>query len=239
MLFRSLRLILGETQADDGTIRMPNRASLGAVSQEAPGGDETPIDHVLSADLERAALLAERETHPDPVRAGEIELRLIEIEAHAAPARAARILAGLGFDHEAQQRPLSSFSGGWRMRVALAGTLFSNPDLLILDEPSNHLDIEAMIWLTEHLKKFRKTVLMVSHDRDLLNDVCDRIVHIDQQKLVTYQGNYDRFERTRAERLEQDAAQQAKAAAQRKHMQAFVDRFRAKASKAQIGRAHV
>ena len=150
----------------------------------------------------------------------------------AAPARAAAILHGLGFDNAAQARPCGEFSGGWRMRVALAGTLFSDPDLLILDEPSNHLDLEAQLWLTEHLQRFRHTLLMVSHDRDLLNDVCDHIVHIDQQKLVTYNGNYDRFERTRAERLEHDAAQQAKIAAQRKHMQAFVDRFQAKASKA-------
>ena len=148
------------------------------------------------------------------------------------PSRAASILNGLGFDNAAQARPCGEFSGGWRMRVALAGTLFSDPDLLILDEPSNHLDLEAQLWLTEHLKRFRHTLLMVSHDRDLLNDVCDHIVHIDQQKLVAYTGNYDFFERTRAERLANDAAQQAKIAAQRKHMQAFVDRFKAKASKA-------
>ena len=157
----------------------------------------------------------------------------------SAPSRAASILNGLGFDNAAQARPCGEFSGGWRMRVALAGTLFSNPDLLILDEPSNHLDLEAMLWLTEHLQRFRHTLLMVSHDRDLLNDVCDHIVHIDQQKLVTYNGNYDRFERTRAERLEHDAAQQAKIAAQRKHMQAFVDRFKAKASKARQAQSRI
>jgi ATP-binding cassette subfamily F protein 3 len=166
------------------------------------------------------------------VRLAEIHMRLEEISAASAPARAASILNGLGFDNAAQGRPCGEFSGGWRMRVALAGTLFSDPDLLILDEPSNHLDLEAQLWLTEHLKRFRHTLLMVSHDRDLLNDVCDHIVHIEQQKLVTYTGNYDTFERTRAERLENDAAQQTKLAAQRKHMQAFVDRFRYKASKA-------
>jgi ATP-binding cassette subfamily F protein 3 len=166
------------------------------------------------------------------LRLADIHMRLDEIGAAAAPARAAAILNGLGFDTAAQARPCGEFSGGWRMRVALAGTLFSDPDLLILDEPSNHLDLEAQLWLTEHLKRYRHTVLMVSHDRDLLNDVCDHIVHIDQQKLVSYSGNYDTFERTRAERLENDAAQRAKNEARRKHMQAFVDRFRAKASKA-------
>jgi ATP-binding cassette subfamily F protein 3 len=187
---------------------------------------------VLAADVERTALLAEAETCHDGVRLAEIHMRLDEIGAAAAPARAASILNGLGFDTEKQSRPCGEFSGGWRMRVALAGTLFSDPDLLILDEPSNHLDLEAQLWLTEHLKRYPHTLLMVSHDRDLLNDVCDHIIHIDQQKLVTYTGNYDTFERTRAERLENDAAQRAKTEAKRKHMQAFVDRFKAKATKA-------
>ena len=200
--------------------------------QDPPGGDIPVLDAVLAADVERTALMAEAETSQDGLRLAEIHMRLDEIGAASAPSRAAAILSGLGFDNEAQSRPCGEFSGGWRMRVALAGTLFSDPDLLILDEPSNHLDIEAMMWLTEHLRRFRNTLLMVSHDRDLLNDVCDHIVHIDQQKLVPYTGNYDFFERTRAERLANDAAQQAKIAAQRKHMQAFVDRFKAKASKA-------
>ena len=207
--------------------------------QDPPGGDITVLDAVLAADVERTALLAEAETCHDGLRLAEIHARLDEIGAASAPARAASILHGLGFDNDAQARPCGEFSGGWRMRVALAGTLFSDPDLLILDEPSNHLDLEAMLWLTEHLQRFRHTLLMVSHDRDLLNDVCDHIVHIDQQKLVTYNGNYDRFERTRAERLEHDAAQQAKIAAQRKHMQAFVDRFKAKASKARQAQSRI
>ena len=227
-----LRLILGETQADDGTIRMPNRASLGAVSQEAPGGDETPIDHVLSADLERAALLAEREAHPDPVRAGEIELRLIEIEAHAAPARAARILAGLGFDHEAQQRPLSSFSGGWRMRVALGAQLFRQPDLLLLDEPTNHLDLEATIWLQGFLATYPGTLLLVSHDRELLNESVTHILHLDQLKLRLFTGGFDRFAAALAEERARLTAEAEKIETKRKHMQSFVDRFGAKASKA-------
>mgnify|MGYP001809792977 FL=1 len=227
-----LRLIQGQIEADSGEINLMGRTRVGSVPQDPPGGDIRVIDAVLAADVERSALLAEDATCQDGVRLAEIHARLEEIGAAAAPSRAASILNGLGFDNEKQSRPCGEFSGGWRMRVALAGTLFSSPDLLILDEPSNHLDVEAMIWLTEYLKRFRNTVLMVSHDRDLLNDVCDHIVHIDQQKLVAYTGNYDFFERTRAERLVNDAAQQAKVAAQRKHMQAFVDRFKAKASKA-------
>ena len=227
-----LRLIQGQIEADSGEINLMGRTRVGSVPQDPPGGDISVIDAVLAADVERSALLAEDATCHDGVRLAEIHARLDEIGAAAAPSRAASILNGLGFDNDKQSRPCGEFSGGWRMRVALAGTLFSSPDLLILDEPSNHLDVEAMIWLTEYLKRFRNTVLMVSHDRDLLNDVCDHIVHIDQQKLVPYTGNYDFFERTRAERLANDAAQQAKVAAQRKHMQAFVDRFKAKASKA-------
>ena len=227
-----LKLIQGQYEADGGEINLMGRTKIGSVPQDPPGGDISVIDAVLAADVERTALLAEAETSEDGMRLAEIHLRLEEIGAASAPSRAASILNGLGFDNEKQSRPCGEFSGGWRMRVALAGTLFSDPDLLILDEPSNHLDVEAMMWLTEHLKRFQHTLLMVSHDRDLLNDVCDHIVHIDNQKLVSYTGNYDFFERTRAERLANDAAQQAKIAAQRKHMQAFVDRFKAKASKA-------
>ena len=227
-----LKLIQGQYEADGGEINLMGRTKIGSVPQDPPGGDISVIDAVLAADVERTALLAEAETSEDGMRLAEIHLRLEEIGATSAPSRAASILNGLGFDNEKQSRPCGEFSGGWRMRVALAGTLFSDPDLLILDEPSNHLDVEAMMWLTEHLKRFQHTLLMVSHDRDLLNDVCDHIVHIDNQKLVSYTGNYDFFERTRAERLANDAAQQAKIAAQRKHMQAFVDRFKAKASKA-------
>ena len=227
-----LKLIQGQYEADGGSVQLSGSNRIGSVPQDPPGGDITVIDAVLAADVERTALLAESETCEDGFRLADIHARLDEIGSASAPSRAAAILNGLGFDNQAQARACGEFSGGWRMRVALAGTLFSNPDLLILDEPSNHLDIEAMLWLTEHLRRYRHTLLMVSHDRDLLNDVCDHIVHIDQQKLVAYTGNYDFFERTRAERLANDAAQQAKVAAQRKHMQAFVDRFKAKASKA-------
>jgi len=227
-----LKLIQRQLEADSGTINLMGRTRIGSVPQDPPGGDISVLDAVLAADVERSALLAEAETSQDGVRLADIHMRLDEINAASAPSRAASILNGLGFDNEMQARPCGEFSGGWRMRVALAGTLFSDPDLLILDEPSNHLDLEAMLWLTDHLKKFRNTLLMVSHDRDLFNDVCDHIVHIENEKLVSYTGNYDFFERTRAERMANDAAQQARIAAQRKHMQAFVDRFKAKASKA-------
>jgi ATP-binding cassette subfamily F protein 3 len=234
-----LKLIQGELESDAGGVSITGRTRIGSVPQDPPGGDVSVLDAVLAADVERASLLAEVETCHEGLRLAEIHNRLEEIGAAAGPARAAAILNGLGFDTAAQARPCGEFSGGWRMRVALAGTLFSDPDLLILDEPSNHLDLEAQLWLTEHLKRFPHTVLMVSHDRDLLNDVCDHIVHIDQLKLVSYSGNYDTFERTRAERLENDAAQQAKIAARRKHMQAFVDRFRYKASKARQAQSRI
>ncbi|HYC64571.1 MAG TPA: ATP-binding cassette domain-containing protein, partial [Reyranellaceae bacterium] len=179
-----LKLIQGELESDAGGISITGRTRLGSVPQDPPGGDISVLDAVLAADVERASLLAEAETCHDGLRLAEIHVRLEEIGAAAGPARAAAILNGLGFDNAAQARPCGEFSGGWRMRVALAGTLFSDPDLLILDEPSNHLDLEAQLWLTEHLKRFPHTLLMVSHDRDLLNDVCDHIVHIDQLKLV-------------------------------------------------------
>jgi ATP-binding cassette subfamily F protein 3 len=227
-----LRLIQGETQPDAGTLRLRKGARIGWVAQEAPGGDATPRAVVLAADRERARLLASAETARDPHAIAEIQTRLADIDAHAAPARAAVILSGLGFDEEAQQRPLSSFSGGWRMRVALASVLFAEPDLLLLDEPTNHLDLEASLWLEDYLCRYRHTLLLVSHDRNLLNRVPERIVHLDQLKLTTYAGGYDDFERTRAERLTLQAKERTRIEARRKHMQAFVDRFRYKASKA-------
>ncbi|MEO8559785.1 MAG: ABC-F family ATP-binding cassette domain-containing protein [Rhodospirillales bacterium] len=227
-----LKLIAGELSVDGGSVNVRPGARLGRMAQEAPDGPESLIDTVLAADLERARLLHEAETETDPMRIAEIHMRLADIGAHAAPARAARILAGLGFDHEAQQRPCSSFSGGWRMRVSLAAALFAEPDLLLLDEPSNHLDIEARLWLESYIKAYPYTLIMVSHDRDLLNASVEQIVHIDGGKLVSYSGGYDDFERMRRERVAGLSAAQVKQEAQRKHLQAFVDRFRAKASKA-------
>ncbi|MBX6368642.1 MAG: ABC-F family ATP-binding cassette domain-containing protein [Rhodospirillales bacterium] len=226
-----LDLIRGALQPDAGEIRMRRNARIGFVAQEAPAGDATPLDVVLAADTERAALEAEL-AEASGTRAAEIHARLHEIGAHAAPARAATILAGLGFDAGMQGRPMASFSGGWRMRVALAAALFSEPDLLLLDEPSNHLDLEAALWLEDYLRRWPRTLIVVSHDRGLLNGIATHILHLENQRLATYSGDYDTFVRTRAERLAHDAALAAKQEAQRARLQAFIDRFRAKASKA-------
>ena len=227
-----LRLISGELAPDGGEVRLVGRGRLGHIAQHAPSGDASLIDTVLAADKERSALLAELETCDDAARIADIHERLRSIEAHSAPARAARILSGLGFSEERQQEPCSSLSGGWRMRVALAALLFSEPDVLLLDEPTNHLDLEATLWLESYLGSFPGTLFIVSHERSLLNTVVNRIAHLEGGKLTLYSGNYDRFERTRRERLEREAATNAKITAQRRHMQAFVDRFRYKASKA-------
>lgn len=226
-----LKLILGIHTMDGGTIRLANRARMGSVAQEAPAGDVTPIEVVLAADAERSALLAEAE-HAAPERLGEIHDRLITIDADSAAARAGAILAGLGFDDRAQNQPMSSFSGGWRMRVALAAALFAAPDLLLLDEPTNHLDLEATLWLETWLARFGGAVLMVSHDRDLLDRAVDSIAHLDRGKITLTPGGFAEFVRIRTERAEQQNRAAAKIAEQRAHMQSYVDRFRAKASKA-------
>lgn len=226
------RLITGESAPESGEIRMPKGLRIGGVAQEAPGTEETLLEVVLAADTERALLLAEAETASDPLRIAEIHTRLADIDAHTAEARAARILAGLGFDAEAQARPCSAFSGGWRMRVALAAVLFSEPDLLLLDEPTNYLDLEGTLWLESYIARYPHQVLLISHDRDLLNKAVDSIVHLDQLKLTFYRGGFDSFDRQRREALMLQEKSREKQEAQRKHMQAFVDRFRAKASKA-------
>ncbi len=227
-----LALILGEIHADSGTIETPKRWRIGCVAQEAPGGDTTPLEAVLAADTERAALLAEAEHASDAHRIAEIYERLNDIDAHAAPARAATVLAGLGFDEAMQNRPLSSYSGGWRMRVALAAVLFSQPDLLLLDEPTNHLDLEATLWLETYLQSWPNALILVSHDRNILNSCVTHTLHLDERRLTLYGGNYDRFEQLREEKRLHLAAEAARVDAQRKHIQAFVDRFRAKATKA-------
>ncbi len=234
-----LKLITGDIHPEGGSIRLQNGAKLGVLPQEAPGGPESLLQTVLDADIERRDLLIEAETAEDPNRIAEIHIRLADINAHTAESRAAKILMGLGFDHEAQARPCSSYSGGWRTRVALAATLFAEPDLLLLDEPSNYLDLEATLWLESFLRNYPRTLIIVSHDRDLLNNVVGTIVHLEQLKLVKYTGNYDFFEKTRAERLALDAAMAKKQEAQRKHLQSFVDRFRAKASKARQAQSRV
>ncbi len=226
------KLIAGDLHADDGTISLPRRARLGRVEQEAPGGPGKLVDFVLEADLERASLLTEAETATDPHRIAEIQTRLVDIDAHAAPAQAAAILSGLGFDSVAQERSLSEYSGGWRMRVALAAVLFSAPDLLLLDEPTNYLDLEGTLWLVDYLQRYQGTILVISHDRDLLDAVADHILHLDQAKLTLWRGNYSSFEKQRREQQAIQVKLQKKQEDQRKHLQAFVDRFRAKATKA-------
>ena len=226
-----LKAIAGELAIDDGEIRLAARAKLGQVKQEAPEGDKSLVDIVLEGDPERLSLLAAIETAP-PERLAEIHERLLTIDADSAPARAATILAGLGFDVAAQARPVGSFSGGWRMRVSLATALFSAPDLLLLDEPTNHLDLEATLWLETWLAKFPGAAIVVSHDRGLLDRCVDSIAHLDRGKISVTPGGYDEFVRIRTERAAQQAAAAAKIMVQKAHMQAYVDRFRFKASKA-------
>ena len=226
------RMIAGDLHPESGTLQIPNRMRLGQVEQEAPGGPQTLIDFVLDADHERAELMREADVATDPHRIAEIHTRLVDIEAHAAPSRAATILQGLGFDEAAQNRALSEFSGGWRMRVALAAVLFTRPDLLLLDEPTNYLDLEGTLWLIDYLATYPATVLIISHDRDLLDAVCDHILHLDQAKLSLWKGNYDSFETQRREQQAIQAKHIKKQEEQRKHLQSFVDRFRASATKA-------
>ena len=227
-----LKLILGEVAPDMGEIARPARWRVGAVAQEAPGGRDSLLETVLAADIERTRLLSESETENEPHKLGDIHARLESIQAYSAPARAASILAGLGFSAEAQQKPCAEFSGGWRMRVALASALFAAPDLLLLDEPTNYLDLEGVLWLEDFLRRYRGTVVIVSHDRDLLNTAAEFILHLEHGRLTLYTGGYDSFIETRAAKRALDQAFAKKQEAQRKHMQAFVDRFRYKASKA-------
>jgi ATP-binding cassette subfamily F protein 3 len=230
-----VRVIAGLLEPDEGSADMPRGARIGYIAQEAPAGDSTPLETVLAADTERAALLTEAEAFDGTGcmdRLGEVHDRLIAIDAYAAPSRAARILVGLGFDEEAQSRPLDSFSGGWKMRVALAALLFSQPDLLLLDEPSNHLDLEAVMWLEDFLKSYRATIVVVSHERDFLNNVVDHILHLQGGKTTLYPGGYDAFERQRAERMAQLAAAKANQDTQRAKLQEYIARNSARASTA-------
>jgi len=233
------RLIRGEWILDEGEIEIPRGARIGGVAQEVPSGPETLIDTVLAADIERTALLAESETATDPHRIADIHTRLADIDAYSAEARAASILHGLGFSSADQQRPCSDYSGGWRMRVALAAVLFSAPDFLLLDEPTNYLDLEGAIWLENYLVRYPHTVLIISHDKGLLNRSVTSILHLDQQKLTLYTGNYDTFENTRRAKLEQLVAQKKKQDLQRDHMQSYIDRFRYKASKAKQAQSRI
>jgi ATP-binding cassette subfamily F protein 3 len=227
-----MKVMIGSLEADDGELEKPRNLRIGYIAQEAPSGSATPIETVLAADTERAALLHEAEHCEDPHHIGEIHERLNAIDAHSAPARAARILVGLGFDEEMQGRPLDSYSGGWKMRVALAALLFSEPDLLLLDEPSNHLDLEATLWLENFLKNYPAMMVVISHERDLLNNVVDHILHLEGGKTTLYTGGYDSFERQRAERIAQLAAAKAQQDVQRAKLQDYIARNSARASTA-------
>jgi len=227
-----MKAVIGLIDPDEGSIDMPRRTRLGYIAQEAPTGTATPFETVVAADVERAQLMEEAEACGDPHRLGDIHDRLLAIDAYTAPARAARILLGLGFDEAMQSRPLDSYSGGWKMRVALAALLFSGPDLLLLDEPSNHLDLEATLWLENFLKSYTGTLVVISHERDLLNTVVDTILHLEGGKIALYSGGYDSFERQRAERAAQIAAAQAAQDAQRARLQDYVARNSARASTA-------
>jgi ATP-binding cassette subfamily F protein 3 len=235
-LFRAIR---GELATESGSITVPSRWRVGSLAQEAPDGPESLIEVVLKADLERDTLLREAETASDAHRIAEIQTRLVDIDAHSAPARAAAILSGLGFSTADQARPVGEFSGGWRMRVALAATLFAVPDLLLLDEPTNYLDLEGTLWLEDHLAHYPRTVIVISHDRDLLETSVDQILHLDRGKLTLYRGGYSSFEEQRAQREMLDAKQAKRQEAERKRLQAFVDRFKAKASKARQAQSRV
>ena len=234
-----LRLITGELSPGEGDIEIPRRWSIGITSQEAPHGPRNLVDTVMAADRELVALMAEAETATDPERIAAIHTRLADKDAHTAVARAAVILAGLGFDEAAQQKPCDDYSGGWRMRVALAGLLFTQPELLLLDEPTNHLDLEATIWLEDYLAHYPGTILLVSHDRDLLNRAVDEILHLENGKMTLYSGGYDRFEETRRMRLEQSEKLRAKQSLKRAEMESFIARFRAKASKAKQAQSRI
>jgi ATP-binding cassette subfamily F protein 3 len=226
------RLIRGELALEGGEIALPSRARIGGVAQEVPSSATSLLDTVLAADEERAALMAEAETAHDPHRIADIQHRLADIDAWSAEGRASSILRGLGFEPEDQKRPCSDFSGGWRMRVALAGVLFAQPDLLLLDEPTNYLDLEGALWLESYLAKYPHTVIIISHDRGLLNRAVSSILHLENRKLTYWSGPYDQFARSRAELRAVQAAEAKKQEARRAHLQSFVDRFKAKASKA-------
>ncbi|MDW4548689.1 ABC-F family ATP-binding cassette domain-containing protein [Defluviimonas sp. D31] len=226
------RLIRGELALEGGEIALPSRAKIGGVAQEVPSSSTSLLDTVLGADTERAGLMAEAETATDPHRIAEIQARLADIDAWSAEARASAILKGLGFDNDDQRRPCSDFSGGWRMRVALAGVLFAQPDLLLLDEPTNYLDLEGALWLESYLAKYPHTVIIISHDRGLLNRAVGAILHLENRKLTFWSGPYDQFARQRAALRAVQAAEAKKQDARRAHLQSFVDRFKAKASKA-------
>lgn len=226
------KMIQGVYHCDSGKVQVQKDARIGVVAQEVQEIEKTPLEFVLDADQERKDLLHAVETEQDPMKLADIHMRLCEIDAYSAPAEAAKILVGLGFNEEDQNRPLKNFSGGWRMRVALGAALFSKPDLLLLDEPTNHLDLESVVWFEKFLKTYPQTVLLVSHDREILNNVVDRIYHVHNQEITFYKGNYDYFEKTYREQLLIQQAAADRQAMEKARVESFINRFRAKASKA-------
>ncbi len=233
------KLITGDYGPETGSLKLRRKMRIGQVAQEAPGTEKSLLDTVLEADVERSRLMAEAESATDPTRIADIHTRLADIDAHSAEARAGAILHGLGFNSDEQARPCSDFSGGWRMRVALAAVLFSEPDLLLLDEPTNYLDLEGTLWLENYVARYSHTVIIISHDRDLLNKCCNTIVHLEHLKLTAYKGDYDFFEKTRAERMALQTKMKVKQDAKRAHMESFINRFKAKASKATQAQSRV
>jgi len=233
------RLIRGELTLESGEIDLPAGSRIGGVAQEVPSSDVSLLDTVLEADTERAALMTEADTVSDPMRIAEVQTRLADIGAWSAEARASTILKGLGFDQNAQHRPCSEFSGGWRMRVALAGVLFARPDLLLLDEPTNFLDLEGTFWLENYLQSYPHTVIIISHDRALLNVAVGSILHLEDRKLALFRGPYDQFVRQREEQRAVLIAQARKQEARREHLQGFVDRFRYQANKARQAQSRI
>ncbi len=226
------KLIAGDLKPDGGSISMNVKQRMGMVRQDIEATEDSLIDIVLAANEEMAALWKQAETETDPDKIGDIYQRLSDMDAYSAPSKAATLLTGLGFKEHQLTEPFSSFSGGWRMRVALAAALFVEPEILLLDEPTNHLDLEAIMWLETYLAAYPHTLLVISHDRELLNKCIDHVIHVDKGQLTLYTGNYDTFERERALRLGLQQKMHEKQTAERAHMQAFVDRFKAKASKA-------
>ncbi len=233
------KLILNEIILDGGLIEVPKNFKIGYVSQEAPSTEVTLLGTVLEADIERSQLLYNAQLEKDPNKIAEIHTRLSDINAYSAEARASSILNGLGFSKDDLIKPCSSFSGGWRMRVALASVLFSNPELLLLDEPTNYLDFEGSVWLENYLQKFKNTALVISHDRNLLNKSVTSILHLTQKKLIFYNGNYDFFDYERRLQLEHKISQKNKQDTQRAHLESFINRFKAKASKSKQAQSRI
>ena len=228
-------LLAGKISHDSGDIRLPKHWRLATVKQETPALDIPALDYVLQGDDELQQLqqlLQQAEACNDGLKQAEYHARLDEIGAYSAPARAAKLLNGLGFSQHEQQQPVKSFSGGWRMRLNLAQALMCRTDLLLLDEPTNHLDLETVLWLEQHLANLNTTQIIISHDRDFLNATTTQTVELAQQQLTLYGGNYDVYQQERAQRLAQQQAAYLKQQAHIQHLQSFIDRFKAKATKA-------